>query len=68
MATDPVKKVTPIIKDEPESMAMPKKPVEVRNVSGRTLNLTMGQIDKNDIGWATPAEVGNLEPQYIVRI
>ena len=49
-------------------LSIPNSPVEVRNVSGRVLNLAMGQVDKNDTGWATPAEIGILEPQYIVRV
>ena len=63
-----IKKVQSETSTEETDTKIPKKPVEVKNVSGRVLNLSMGQIDKNDIGWATPAEVGSLEPQYIQRV
>jgi len=54
-----------------EELIKPKKvdkgPFEVRNVTEITLNLSMGKIERNDIGWATAAEVSTLEPAYIVR-
>jgi hypothetical protein len=47
-----------------------KKPtdfIEVRNISAVTINLSKGQIDPQDVGLATPAEVSNLYA-YIVPV